>query len=309
MESVTQAWQRIDTWFRTFAPQTSASLHPGATAEEIAETEATLGLHLPEDVQASYRIHNGGGYGTLMGWEGFFSLSGLVNRFQRNNEVLQNAHLAALESDWVERHQTHPEDQPALPVQPVWRHRSWLDIAGNGSGDYWCIDLAPGAFGHVGQVLFWQHDGGGVREVLFPSFGAMLSAYADQLEAGVYPLPSSALPMRALMSTPQRRGDFQQPTAAKSVLYQAIKWSWDPHSGVLDEDCIEAFQQVLHIHAATPEDRFFAYYGIFAWCCYVGEEVYDKGMALFPQFEAEASRMPQTHWVHEQVTFLKSNLS
>src|SRR5262245_21768463 len=128
MESVTQAWQRIDTWFQTFAPQTLAGLHPGATTEDIAKTEATLDLYLPEDVRASYRIHNGGGYGTLMGWEGFSSLASLVNRFQRNNEQLQDASWAASEPHWVKRCRTLP-DQPVLPVQPVWRHRSWLDIA------------------------------------------------------------------------------------------------------------------------------------------------------------------------------------
>lgn len=67
---------------------------------------------------------------------------------------------------------------------------------------------------------------------------------------------------------------------------------------------METFKQVLQIEAAFPEDRFFASYGLIA-CCAMEEEYVDEVPSFFAQLEAEARGMPETHWVHEEVTLLK----
>jgi cell wall assembly regulator SMI1 len=59
MDTISQSWQRIDTWLLAFAPAYAAYLFPGVTAEALEEAEAKLGLTLPADFKASYRIHNG----------------------------------------------------------------------------------------------------------------------------------------------------------------------------------------------------------------------------------------------------------
>lgn len=296
MDSVTELWQRIDTWLHTFAPTRAALFGPGVTPEELAEAEETLGLTLPADFKASYRIHNGAESesGLLMGYSIFSPLSGVVSSPEAYKALLLDATWAAKVPYWVRYQQN-------LPVQPVWRHPSWLDFAARGDGDTWCIDLAPAPGGHIGQVLFWSHETS-VGGVLFPSFEALLSAYADQLEAGLYLNCSPVIQLEKLTHLKERRAAFQQPSPAKSVLHQAIRSAWE-HAQNIDES-LDAFRQVLRMKAATPEDRFFAFYGLITWC--VTEWGYDDEVpTLFAQLEREAQSMPTTHWVHEEVTLLK----
>ena len=66
MQSMQGIWKRIKTQLRIEADfekmQASEALsdfQSGATEEEIQAAEAALGIEFPEDVKASYRIHNG----------------------------------------------------------------------------------------------------------------------------------------------------------------------------------------------------------------------------------------------------------
>ena len=52
-------WARIDRWLAEATPDVLDSLQPGATDEQISNTEATLGVTFPEDVRVSYGIHDG----------------------------------------------------------------------------------------------------------------------------------------------------------------------------------------------------------------------------------------------------------
>src|SRR3712207_8524642 len=75
-------WARIERWLAEFAPDVLKSLQPAATEEQISNAEAALGVTLPEEVRASYRIHDGqspDGPGLMDAWE-FLSLSRIVDR-------------------------------------------------------------------------------------------------------------------------------------------------------------------------------------------------------------------------------------
>ena len=52
-------WDRIERWLAANVPDMLEGLNPGATTQEIEETEAFLGVSFPDDVRASYLIHNG----------------------------------------------------------------------------------------------------------------------------------------------------------------------------------------------------------------------------------------------------------
>src|SRR5215471_12466816 len=52
-------WDRIHFWLAGNAPLVLASLRPGATEEQIRAAERELGVTLPEDVKACYRIQDG----------------------------------------------------------------------------------------------------------------------------------------------------------------------------------------------------------------------------------------------------------
>lgn len=297
MDSVTELWRRIDTWLQTFAPQRSAELLPGVTPQELVEAETAMGLTLPADFKASYRIHNGaeGNSGLLMGYPDFYQLSYVYSFGQIFPDLLQDAKWANRVPGFV----SDPARQ-SLPIQRVWCHPQWVAFAGDGSGYHWCLDLAPAPGGTMGQVITYDHEDGPAN-LLFPSFEALLSAYADHLEAGLYigsrrPL----IPLEKLTRLQERRTAFQQPSPAKSVLFQAIRSAWEYDT----DKSVETFKQVLQREAAFPEDRCFALYGLIA-CCENVEEYEDEVPSFVAQLEAEAHGMPETHWVHEEVTLLK----
>lgn len=173
MQSITDLWQRIDQWLATHAPR--ILLNPGASEADVAEAEARLGLALPEDFKASYRIHNGGGaslVGLLEGMtEGLFPLKWL-SAYEMGNEP----------ADFV----TNPA-RKCQPVQPVMGHPGWLVFATNAGGSSfgsdWCLDLAPAAGGQVGQVIECEQ-GDGPTLVIAPSFEALLTQWVEWVESG-----------------------------------------------------------------------------------------------------------------------------
>src|SRR5689334_13626996 len=59
MQSMRAIWDRIEAWLKVQAPAVMNRLQPGATDGDIQQVEALLGVVLPEDLKASYRIHNG----------------------------------------------------------------------------------------------------------------------------------------------------------------------------------------------------------------------------------------------------------
>ena len=130
---------------------------PGATNEQIRAAEAALGVTLPKDVKACYRIHDGqvsGGVDVpdfLHGWR-WNSLSDMVD-------------------DW--RFLNHP---------------TWIPVANNQNGDFYCLDLTPNEDRKVGRVILWWHDlnynSPEDVHVAAVSFTAWLRDFADELEEG-----------------------------------------------------------------------------------------------------------------------------
>lgn len=296
MNAVTEAWRRIETWLQTFAPTRAKGLRPGVTPEELADAEKRMGLILPEDFKASYSIHDGdeGNY-LLMGYSDFYLLSYVYSFREIFHDLLQDAKWASRKPGFV----SDPARQ-SLPIQQVWCHPEWIAFAGDGSGYHWCLDLAPAPGGTRGQIITWDHEDGPAN-LLFPSFAALLAAYADQLEAGYYVGINPIIQLSKLTHLQERRAAFQEPSPGKPMLYQAIKSGWE--SGNYMEESLDIFRDVLQLEAATPEDRFFAYYAIITWCVMTDGD--DEVPMWIAQLEAEASQMPPTHWIHEEAAQLR----
>src|SRR5687767_10552776 len=69
-------WKRIHAWLDENAPAGYGKLRPGASAKKIEAAENAMGLKLPNDVKASYRIHDGQSIEPgLVGCEGWMLLS------------------------------------------------------------------------------------------------------------------------------------------------------------------------------------------------------------------------------------------
>lgn len=341
MDTIALAWRRIDTWFEAFAPAYAHTFLPGVMDKELAEAEAILGITLPADLKATYRIHNGVTTSNEIFLHGkdLYPLEGMIEKWNRYRD------LSKFDPAWAQRAPIWVTERiyPTQPVQPVWWHQAWLPFMGT-FDNFWCLDLAPAPSGQVGQILEWDHEVG-PWQVPFLSLEQLLSTYAVQLEAGLYVQHGPPLiQLRGLTHLKERHTTFQQPSPAKSLLEQAIKIAWNfsfegqspmvPRdmtsldSSLLDDDdnfptyaaalgdhlsvyerafdsCITLYQQVLQMPTATSDDRFFAYYGLIS--LYMQEESfpYDPTPSLFEQWEVEASSRPATHWVHEEVALWK----
>ncbi len=122
-------------------------LYEGATGEDFATLERTLGVQVPAQLQSFYRIHNG------------------QQENKANTCFLRNLTLSSITEiieNWTFlQEEFDPEDievdaQPG--VKPFAWNAKWIPIASNGGGDYLCIDTDPAEEGTVGQVLYFWHD-------------------------------------------------------------------------------------------------------------------------------------------------------
>ncbi|QDV37574.1 SMI1/KNR4 family protein [Tautonia plasticadhaerens] len=168
-------WDRIETWLRANAPECLASLRPGATDEQIAEAEAYLEVSFPEDVRASYRIHDGqesDGPG-LLDAEEFLSLGRIRSEWAVWKGLPDGGDFDGIRSDLDEG------------VRDDWWNPRWIPLTYNGSGDHRCLDLDPAPGREAGQVIEMWHDEPS-RPRVAGSFRSWLEGFTNDLEAGRY---------------------------------------------------------------------------------------------------------------------------
>src|SRR5260370_42054291 len=100
-------WKRSGDWLNIHRPELTSLLQAGASEEDIQHTETLLNVTFPEDIKASYRIHNGSG--------------GL---FPHSHFIVKSHALFSLQEmvdDWrmcaPPAEEQHPHDPPHLPPQ------------------------------------------------------------------------------------------------------------------------------------------------------------------------------------------------
>ena len=136
---------------------------PGADDDDIQEIEAELGYQFPEAVRASLRIHNGAVDCFAGIWQ-LLNVDDILRQYRVQLEVMHS-----------------------LPKDVVWWwHPHWLPLVYDGCGDLLCVDAAPEADEPLGQIIQFDHETG--SRWIAPSFQALLSNFADHLEAGKYVL-------------------------------------------------------------------------------------------------------------------------
>jgi cell wall assembly regulator SMI1 len=150
------AWDRIHTWLEANTPVGYGSLRDGASANAIRAAETALGLELPDDLKASYHIHDGqDNEPGLIGGEGWMLLS--------LKEVVEMWH------EWC-----RPNADCACRVPVAWIR----------TGDYVFLDVDP-ASEEPGSLMVQRRDSAD-PDPLAPSFSAWLADFADELEDGVF---------------------------------------------------------------------------------------------------------------------------
>lgn len=149
-------WKRIHTWLDKNAPAGYGNLRPGTTAKSIQAAEKAMQLKLPEDVKASYLIHDGQSMEPgLIGGEGWMLLS-----------------LEEIVKVWGRWSKANPRNAHFVPI-------AWI-----GTGDYVFLNLDPDSE-EPGSLMIQRSDSA-EPDPLMPSFSDWLEDFADELEDDVF---------------------------------------------------------------------------------------------------------------------------
>lgn len=183
-DAVTTQWERIRTWLAANAPEILNRLRPGATGGEIAAVERAVGAALPDDLKIWLSICDGGEYAGIfltraddafpdaLGFEPL-SIDQIIDEWGMWKSLVDIGEFAGLgvEAD--------------RGVADAWWSTSWVPFAGNGAGDYQCVDLGPTGPGTRGQIVGMWHDHGR-RDLIASSMTAYLAIIAEELASGRY---------------------------------------------------------------------------------------------------------------------------
>jgi len=167
------AWKTFERWLSWYWPDGEVGLNRPATSLEIVDLQNALGVTLPGDYVACLKIHNGQRLGIGGLFEGFEYLS--------TNDVF---------AQWTMWKKLGDEDEckhfisnAATELQKNLWNSNWIPFARNRRGDYYCLDLTPGSFDPVGQVIIISHQYG-ERKVLAPDFLKWFTSYMELVFEG-----------------------------------------------------------------------------------------------------------------------------
>lgn len=130
----------------------------GATEAEIAATEARLGVALPAELKALYRV-------TRSRWEDLGDDHDAAERacvaigcelFALDELYVADA--SSRESPWEFAAMEAVVTPPDAAVQGLVGSPGWIAFGDNGGGDRLAVDLTPGPRGHVGQIIILSHE-------------------------------------------------------------------------------------------------------------------------------------------------------
>jgi cell wall assembly regulator SMI1 len=222
MDVMQSIWNRIETQLQRLAPEVREHLWPGASEATLRQVETWIPIELPEEVKAVYRIHDGQAEPTIRRVEDYASLSLLfgieipeeVKAYYRRPDVPRCT--GALVDGWsflslkrlcyywlIQRNDlglpvswsNSPVTWSTLECASVIWHPNWLPFMLHASGLQYCIDLAPGPHGRMGQILLYNDRYDDVSgpfgpspflKVVAPGIQEFFSALANDLEVGRY---------------------------------------------------------------------------------------------------------------------------
>jgi cell wall assembly regulator SMI1 len=168
-----ESWRRYVAAVTKVHASFANHLNGGASADQIAATERTIGLSFSPDLRHLLSLHNGGDESfVLPGWE-LFSAERIVDEWKVWEDLY--------------RTQFKPENYACEPVGPIrgdeWWRLAWIPFCGDGGGNHLCIDMEPADGGTVGQVITMWHDDPR-REFIAASLTDFIARIAQDFERG-----------------------------------------------------------------------------------------------------------------------------
>lgn len=201
---VAESWSRIRAWLATHAPRVLATIRPPASVADLAAVEEAVGVPLPEDLLAWWRIADGASDAhphpghLLPPWFDPYPVATALQRRDTWIEVWHDpdAHFGGASPQgrmvreimaWageslptVEERVAELMAQPAgTPCQGMYLP-VWLPIAGSGMGLDLFVDLRPGPL--HGCVMQFDRVETAQLEPDWPNVTTMLAEVADALE-------------------------------------------------------------------------------------------------------------------------------
>jgi cell wall assembly regulator SMI1 len=161
--------------FRERLPEDSQRYFaPGASEKAIADLEKHIGLQLPDDFKAFYRVHNGQGkevFGLVFGLE-LLSIPRIQQEWDNWNNLGDdlNADLAHAMSS-----------EPAGYVKPLYLNPKWVPFTTDQTGTHIGMDFDPDHQGVVGQVITFGRNEN-KKKVLARSFRDYIHLLVKQLQ-------------------------------------------------------------------------------------------------------------------------------
>lgn len=130
----------------------------GATEDEIAAAEARLGVTLPEELRALYRVTRGR-------WrdlgEDYSAATRMAKAVGCELLALDEVYVADAESrpaPWEFAAMDAVETRFDAAVQGLVGSPGWIVFGDTGGGDRIAVDLTPGPMGHLGQIIVMSHE-------------------------------------------------------------------------------------------------------------------------------------------------------
>ncbi|MGC5022222.1 SMI1/KNR4 family protein [Micromonospora sp. DT47] len=130
----------------------------GATEAEIAAAEGRLGVALPDELKALYRVTRG----RWQDWgDDYAAAERVVHAVGCELFPLDELYIADAPSrpcPWRFAATEAVVTPPDAAVQGVVGSPGWIAFGDNGGGDRIAVDLTPGPRGHVGQIIMLDHE-------------------------------------------------------------------------------------------------------------------------------------------------------
>jgi cell wall assembly regulator SMI1/ankyrin repeat protein len=173
-KSAVMAWAEIKEQLRKDVPAFHKSLRKGASTDAIGKVEKTLGVSLPKEFKTFLLSNDGQKDGS----------DGLIALDDGEYCLLALKQIAAdwkMLKDLVDLGEFKgKKGNSDKGVRKDWWNVGWIPFAGNGAGDYVCVDTAPTSAGKVGQVISTSHESAR-RACLAPGLNEFLSEQLERL--------------------------------------------------------------------------------------------------------------------------------
>lgn len=150
---MTDAWDMIAGILHRENLLARCMLNPGATAEELAQLEAHLGVALPASLKAFLSRHNGQANEATLGiYLGRQLLSTQGIRLQW--DTWRSIDEEAMNADCAEFMSSEPEGV----IKPMYTNRRWIPLTHDFGGNHVGLDFDPDTNGNEGQVIAFGRD-------------------------------------------------------------------------------------------------------------------------------------------------------